>query len=112
MRSLMVAMIVVALAGCSSDDTADPHACGAPVVQVEGQLYGSAVVCDWGGTCNHEGKEIPCLCRGASECGAGFQCIRGAGCFCSCAADGALPAASCADPTCENVEVNTTDGTG
>lgn len=43
------------------------------------------------------------ICRTQSECGEGFTCLRGPGCYCVCKPLGEPAQADCTDPLCENV---------
>ncbi len=43
------------------------------------------------------------ICRAQEECGEGFACLRGPGCYCVCKAFGEPAEADCTDPNCVNV---------
>lgn len=86
---------------CVEPTAAAEHSCEV-MFKIEDKLYGAGVVCDWGGTCIDGGDEYPCICRGQDECGDGYACLRGAGCYCLCTEVGEPARPDCQDPTCEN----------
>ena len=45
------------------------------------------------------------LCRNQQECGEGFACLRGPGCYCVCKELGSEAEPNCSDPACDNVTV-------
>ncbi len=43
------------------------------------------------------------ICRAQEECGEGFACLRGPGCYCVCKALGQSAEPDCQDPNCLSV---------
>lgn len=43
------------------------------------------------------------ICRSQAECGDGFVCLRGPGCYCVCKPLGAEAELDCDDPQCQDV---------
>ncbi|MFT7624220.1 MAG: hypothetical protein ACI9WU_003407 [Myxococcota bacterium] len=43
------------------------------------------------------------ICRAQEECGEGYSCLRGPGCYCVCKEFGSAAETDCEDPTCQVV---------
>lgn len=77
----------------------------APLFEVDGVLFSTGCPVDRGTCFTTDKVERRCICREQGECGDGFSCVRGPGCYCACAPPGTVANPDCGDPFCQDVKI-------